>query len=160
MLTLECFSFNLNKFLIRSLIASVLAVMGILGGLVPEFSYQFTRLYFSSSAYTQDFNDAQVMNYARAVLLMESYRQQAYRSIQQIIGQSPPEIACNQPNTFRNLPSDAQKVAVDYCTNSKKIVENSGLNISQFNAMTTRVRSDKDLERRIQNAMIRIRQQK
>ncbi|MGH2416085.1 MAG: DUF4168 domain-containing protein [Microcystaceae cyanobacterium] len=133
--------------------------MGLLCGVIPEFSWQSPQLIFSSSAYTQDFSDAQVINYARAVLLMESHRQQAYLDIQQIIGQPPPEIVCNQPSTFRHLPTNAQKIAVNYCTISKKIVENSGLSTTQFNAITVRVQSDQDLERRIQNAMIRIRQQ-
>ncbi len=160
MLTFKCFSPNLNRTLTRSLVASVLAAIGILCGVVPEFSCQSLRLTFSSSAYTQDFSDEQVMKYAQAVLLMESLRQQAYQDIQQIIGDSLPNIACHQPNTLRNLPPDAQKIATDYCRTSKQIVENIGLSISQFNAITTRVQSDQNLERRIQNAMIQIQREK
>jgi hypothetical protein len=159
MLTFDCSLFNLNRTFIHTLVASVLAATAILCGIVPEFSSQSPRLNFSSSAYTQDFNDQQIANYARAVLLMESYRQQAYKDIQRAIGQPPPEIVCNQPSTFRNLPSEAQKIAVNYCKVSKKIVENSGISVSQFNTMTTRIRSDQNLERRIQNAMIRLQQQ-
>ncbi len=160
MLILCCSLAHLNTNFTRSLISSVLAAMGLLFGVVPELSWQAPRLSFTFSAYTQDFSDVQVTNYARAVLAIEAYRQRAYHNIQKIIGQSPPEIVCDRRETLRNLPTEAQKVAVDYCNTSKKVVENSGLSVSQFNNITLRVRSDQELKRRIQNAMIRIRQQK
>lgn len=148
-----------NRTFIRYLIATLLATIGLLCGIVPEFSSKSSRLAFTPYAYTQDFNDTQITKYAEAVLLMESYRLQAYRDIQQIVGQNPPNIVCNQPYTMTDLPQEAQKIAANYCTTSKNIVENSGLSVSQFNAITVRVQSDRVLERRIQNAMIRIRQQ-
>lgn len=160
MIVIDCFSFDLNRVLTRSLIACVMAAMSILCGVIPEFSWHSARMIFSSYARTQEFSEEQIMKYARAVLEIETRRQQAYQKIQQIIGQSPPDIVCNQPDTFRNLPREAQRIAVDYCTRSKTIVEKSGLTVAEFNAITLRVRSDRELERRIQNAMIRIRQRK
>jgi hypothetical protein len=153
-------SYQLNRKFTRSLMASILATIGLLGGVIPQFSWQSSSLSFSYLAYTQDFSDEQITKYAKAVLQIESYRLQAYQSIQKIIGQSPPIIVCNQRNTLRNLPADAQKIAVDYCNRSKKVVENSGLSVAQFNAMTTRVQSDQTLEKRIQTAIVRIRQQR
>jgi hypothetical protein len=159
MIIIDCFSFDLNRVLTRSLIAGFLAAMSILGGVTPEFSWQSPGIIFSYLARTQEFNDEQITKYARAVLEIESGRQQAYQKIRQIIGQSPPEIVCNQTDSLRNLPREAQTIAVDYCTSSKRIVEKSGLSVAEFNAITMRVRSERELERRIQNAMIRIRQQ-
>jgi Domain of unknown function (DUF4168) len=148
--------FDLSKILTRLLITGILSTLGILCGFVPEFSWHSTELIFNSSAYTQDFTDDQIDKYARAVLQMESYRQQAYREITQILGKTPPEIACNRRDSFRGLPSTAQRIAVDYCQTSKKIVEGSGLTTSQFNAITLRIRSDEPFERRIQSAILRI----
>jgi ABC-type transport system substrate-binding protein len=140
--------------------ASVLAAIGIFGGIVPEFSWQSSRLTFNSSAYTQDFTDTQINNYAAAVLKIEEERQQAYREIQKIIGKSPPAIVCNQPNTFRSLPPEARKIAVNYCNTSKRIAQKSGLTVDEFNAITARLQSDQNLKRRIQSAMIRIRRRR
>jgi hypothetical protein len=152
--------FDLSRILTRLLISGVLSALGILCGFVPEFSWQSTQLIFNSSAYTQDFNDNQVNQYAKAVLQMESYRQQAYREISQVMGKTPPEIACNQRDSFRSLPPLAQRIAVDYCNTSKKIVESSGLSTSQFNAITLRIRSDESLKRRIQSEIRRIQKSK
>lgn len=160
MVIIDGVPYSFNRRILRSLITGILAVMGILCGIVPEFSPPNTQLNFNYSAYTQDFNDTQITNYARAVLNMESYRQSAYRRIQQIIGRNPPAITCDRPDTFKSLPKEAQKIAVDYCNRSKSIVENSGLTVAQFNGMTQRLRSDQELKRRIQNAMIRIQRQK
>jgi hypothetical protein len=41
-----------------------------------------------------------------------------YQNIQQILGKTPPEIACHRRETFNNLPTEAQKIAVSYCQNS------------------------------------------
>jgi len=133
-----------------------LAVIAILGGLIPEFSWTTEVVSFRSSAYTQDFTADQIKRYATAVLLIETQRKQAYQAISQILGKIPPAITCNQRESFNNLPANAQKIAVDYCNNSKKIVQDSGLNATEFNAITNRVRSDDNLRRRVQNEMIRL----
>ena len=150
----------LKQTFIRSLMASILAVMGVVGGTVPEFSRYPLQLSFGFSAYTQDFNQAQIEKYAKAVLEIETLRQTAYQQIQEIIGNDPPNIICNQPNSFKELPRDAQKIAVNYCNKSKSIVENSGLTVRQFNDLTSRVRSDQELKRRVHNAMIRVQRQR
>ncbi|MGK7930029.1 MAG: DUF4168 domain-containing protein [Microcystaceae cyanobacterium] len=149
----------LKQTFIRSLMASLLAVMGVVGGTIPEFSRHPLQLSFGFSAYTQDFNEAQIEKYAKAVLEIETLRQTAYQQIQEIIGRNPPNIICNKPNSFKELPRDAQKIAVNYCNKSKSIVQNSGLTVRQFNDLTNRVRSDQALKRRVHNAMIRIQRQ-
>ena len=151
---------SLGKFLRRCFFPSILASTGILWGGVPEFSYDFPPLAFTFYAYTEDVNDQQVTNYARALLKIESYRQQAYQNIRQILGKTPPEIACHRRETFNNLPTEAQKIAVSYCQNSISIVENSGLSRSQFNDITRRLPSDQSLKERVQNAIIRIQREK
>ncbi len=160
MVTFQGFLTSDKSTLIRSLLVTVLAILGVVGGVIPEFSWQKNKFSFNYFAYSQDFNDTQIVNYANVVLSIEPLRQDAYQKIQKIIGRTPPNIACDQKETFKGLPNEAQKVAVNYCNQSRLIVQNSGLSVNQFNDMTLRVRSDQELKRRVQNAMIRIRQKK
>jgi ABC-type transport system substrate-binding protein len=158
MVNIYGFPYSLKQTFIRSLLTSILAVMGVMGGDVPEFStHSPLKLSFGFSAYTQDFNQSQIDKYAKAVLEIETRRQTAYQQIQKIIDRTPPNIICNQPDSFKELPRNAQTIAVNYCNESKAIVQNSGLTVSQFNEMTNKVRSDQELKRRVQNAMIRLR---
>ena len=160
MLTCPCSPTLLNRNLIRTAITSVLATISVLCGYVPQVFWQSPYFNFSYLAYTQDFSDTQLQNYARAVLQIESSRQQAYRQIERIIGRPPGNLTCYQPETLRNLPPEAQRIAVDFCNNSKKIAQNSGLSADQFNRITRQVQTDAVLKRRIQNAIRRIQQQK
>lgn len=148
---------NLNRAMTQPLITALLATMSLLCGVVPQLSWNLSNWTVSSIAYTQEFNENQVTNYAKAVLLIEAQRQQSYQQIQQIMGHSPPEIVCNRTDTLRLLPSEAQKVAVQFCNNSKKIAENSGLTTPQFNAITERAQQDPKFKRHVQDAMIRLR---
>ncbi|MEL4894051.1 DUF4168 domain-containing protein [Crocosphaera sp. Alani8] len=104
-----------------------------------------------------NFSEEDVTNYAQTVLKIERQRQMAYGQIEAIIEDQPPEIACNQPETIRKLPNNAQEIAVEFCNQSKKIAEDSGLSSNQFNAITENAQKDEILKKRIQNAMIRIR---
>ncbi|TRT81668.1 MAG: DUF4168 domain-containing protein, partial [Microcystis aeruginosa Ma_AC_P_19900807_S299] len=132
----------------RSFIVTFLAVIAILGGLIPEFSWTTEVVSFRSSAYTQDFTADQIKRYAKAVLSIETERKKAYQAISQILGKSPPVITCNHLESFNNLPADAQRIAVDYCNKSKKIVQDNGLTAAEFNAITNRIRSDDSLNRK------------
>lgn len=147
---------DLGQSLRRSFIVTFLAVIATLGGVVPEFSWTTAVVSFQSSAYTQDFTADQIKRYATAVLSIETQRKQAYQAISQILGKSPPVITCNHRESFNNLPANAQRIAVDYCNNSKKIVQDSGLNATEFNAITNRIRRDDNLRRQVQNEMIRL----
>jgi hypothetical protein len=147
---------SLGRYLRRIFFSSILASTALVWGMAPEFSYHSPRISFSYTAYSQDISDQQVANYARAVLKIEDNRQQAYANIQRILGKKPPEIACHRRESLRNLPSEAQKIAVSYCNNSVAIVENSGLTRSQFNDITRRLRTDSSLKKRVQDALIRI----
>ena len=154
---LYCSLLNLNRSLTQPIVITLLASISVLCGIVPQLSGNLSQLSFSTAAYTQEFNDNQINNYARAVLLIETQRQQAYDQIQKIIGHAPPEIVCNRTETLQSSPRDAQKLAVQFCNNSKKIAENSGLTAAQFNAITEQAHQNEKFKRRIQDAIIRIR---
>ena len=77
---------DLGQSLRRSFIVTFLAVIAILGGVIPEFSWTTDVVSFQSSAYTQDFTADQIKRYAKAVLSIETERKKAYQAILQILG--------------------------------------------------------------------------
>lgn len=132
-------------------------MVSILIGLAPEkCSWQSLCHNVGFFAYSQDLTEIQIIKYAKAVLIIETQRQQAYRTIQTLLGRNPPEIICNKAETFRTLTPEAKKVAVNYCSVSKKAVENSGLSVAEFNNITLKLQTDQALERRIQQTILKL----
>ncbi|WP_107671049.1 DUF4168 domain-containing protein [Cyanothece sp. BG0011] len=152
MVFIHCSLLNLNRIFTRSLMSSLVVFFGILNGcsLVPNVSP-------TPSPPPSSFSDEEVTNYAQTVLKIEDQRRIAYDEIEAVIDNQPPEIACDQPETIKQLPEQAQKIAVQFCNESKKIAQDSGLSSNQFNAITENAQKDATLKKRIQNAMIRIR---
>lgn len=148
---------DLNKTFTRFFIINSLAIIGILCGIVPEYAWNSSGLVFSFFAYTQDFSQTQIDQYAKVVLEIETERKTAYQQIQKILGQTPPQISCNQKDSLKKLPNDAQKIAVNFCNKSKKTAQDSGLKSSEFNAITDGLKKNSDLKNRIQKAIIQLR---
>jgi len=151
---------DLNKTFTRFFIINSLAIIGILCGIVPEFAWNSSGFVFSFFAYTQDFSQTKINQYAKVVLEIEVERKIAYQQIQKIVGTVPPKISCNQKDSLKKLPNDAQKIAINFCNKSKKIAQDSGLKSSEFNAITDEVKTNVDLKKRIQDIIIQLRQQK
>ncbi|TVQ45380.1 MAG: DUF4168 domain-containing protein [Gloeocapsa sp. DLM2.Bin57] len=101
----------------------------------------------------QTLSDEQISNYAQAVMQIESNRQQAYAEIQQIMGENPPDIVCNQPSSYNSLPEDAAQIAIIYCQTSENIVKDTGMTVEQFNQITQQVRQDQELEQKLLDVM-------
>lgn len=152
------FHFSQKQKFYRYLITGTLAIVSILGGVIPEGSRQSFSLTFSTSAYAQNISDEDIRKFAQAVLDIETRRQKAYDDIQKIMGTPPPTISCSDRTSFKNLPPDAKQIAEQFCKDSKNIVESRGLSVSKFNTITNRVQSNPDLQKRIQNSMIQIQQ--
>ena len=148
---------DLNKTFTRFFIINSLAIIGILCGIVPEYAWNSSGLVFSFFAYTQDFSQAQINQYAKVILEIETERKTAYQQIQKILGKNPPQISCNQKDSLKKLPNDAQKIAVNFCNKSKRIAQDSGLKSSEFNAITDGLKKDSNLKNRIQKAIIQLR---
>jgi len=98
-----------------------------------------------------------IANYAKAVLAIEPSRQEAYSEIQKMLNhEKVPDIICTQADSIAALPNRVQDIAVNYCNQSKKIGEGQGLTMAQFNEITVKAQSDPDLQRRIQNELVRL----
>ncbi len=106
-------------------------------------------------------NNAEVKSYAISLLKMEPLRQGAYDDIKRIMGgKEPPKIICSDSNSVNSIPSQAQGIAVNYCKNSQKIVTENGLSVNRFNEITEKIPNDPGLQKRIQEELIKIQNNK
>ena len=159
-----CFQARRNRVLLRrigkplaaSLVVGGFASIGLLSGLTPDLSKR-SLLAFSSVAYAQDMGDTDVTNYAQAVLEMEPVRQTAFDEIKKLIGSEDiPPIVCHKPESLDALPKNARKIALNYCSQSQKIVESNLLSIARFNAITVDMQNNPNLKTQIQKELLRI----
>ena len=136
----------------RFFMSSLITLLGILYGcsLVSTISTSFSQSIMK-------FSDKDITNYAQIVLKIEDQRQIAYQKIEEITEGLPQEISCDQSYTLKQLPNQAQTIAVKFCNLSKKIAQDSGLSSNKFNSITEKAQKDTTLRKRIQNAMIRAR---
>ena len=145
----------LNQYCGSIILSSSLALLGVMGGVIPEFSPSLGSFNFTYTALAQ--SDREVKEYAQLALRIERLRQRALADIRRaLLGKEPPTIVCNQPESFNSLNQAAREIADDYCQKSKKIVEDSDLSVSTFNSMTARLQSDRKLMERVQNEMRRL----
>lgn len=144
----------------RSLFIGGLATAGLLMGVVPGLSLnlgQAPTLEWGTAAMAQDFTNEEITNYSRAVIALESRRVNAIREIKKIVGDVP-RIVCNDSNSIRTLPGNAPRIAVDYCSEAKKIIEQNDLTVSEFNEITRRQQADVAFRQRIQAEILRLRE--
>lgn len=143
---------------VHSVIVATLASVGILSGIVPGLSGNSPQLVSSNSAYAQDISKSELTNYAKAVLAIEPLRLSAYDEIKKIVG-SVPSLVCDPKQISRGLPRNAQGIAINYCNQSKKIVESNDLTIARFNNITVQLQSDSNFQKKVQNELIRLQRQ-
>lgn len=147
---------RIGKPLATSFFVGALATIGVLSGFAPDLSSRSTNFSFSSAAYAQSVTNTEVTKYARAVLVMEPVRQTAFTEIKKMIRGDIPPIVCHKPKSLNTLPTNARKIAVNYCKRSKQIVESNGLTINRFNAITINLQSNPNLKRQVHDELIRI----
>lgn len=116
----------------------------------------------------RNFSDAEVRNYAVAVLDIDSSRQEALASVQAMLEQaglntSQVDLSCTNTRSLNRLPNsiraDVRETVVGFCNRASTIVENSGLTVERFNAMTAAHQSNPDLAERIALAITQIKTQ-
>jgi hypothetical protein len=154
MLTINFTSCKLHKILAPFFTSGILAAMGIFSGLVPEIFPQSPNLSFVAYAYAQDYSKEEVVNYARAGFAVEMLRQRVYQEIKAIINEPPPDIVCNEPDTFQSLSRDVKEIAIKYCNESSQIVKNHNLSVSRFNELKQVYDRGGDFYHQVQNVLI------
>jgi hypothetical protein len=144
-------SFRLYRSLMLGIMASCLS---ILGGIVPDHTFGQPHQIFASAAQAEDFNDAELRNYAAALMKIEPARQSALAEVSKANGGTTlPNLVCSQPDTMEGLNTDAKTIFINYCEECKKIAAERGLTIDKFNQITQAVRSTPELKQRVQNFM-------
>lgn len=96
-----------------------------------------------------------VANFVRAAMAMEPKRKQAVEEIQSAMG-AVPAIRCDNRESFNELDPAVRSVAINYCNESKRIVESSGLSVERFNEILMAQKSDQALRDRIQSEICRV----
>ena len=99
-----------------------------------------------------------IENYARAILAIEPIRQAAYEEIQKMTNnETIPDVTCTKSESLAALPKNIQGIAVNYCQRAKKFIDDTeGLTMDKFNAITSSVQSNPELQQRIQNELVRL----
>jgi hypothetical protein len=138
----------------RPLLLGILTGMsGILIGVVPDFTVSQPNLLFSSAARADEFSDADLRNYATALMQIEPIRQSALAQVRASTGGTLPNLVCNQPNTMEGLNTEAKSLFVNYCNKCETIASSRGLSIERFNQITQSVRSNSQLQNKVRGFM-------
>lgn len=142
---------NIQKILLRFFTTGIVAATGLVGILVVEANPSFSR--FSSAAYAQNFTENEVTSYAKAGYEVELLRQQVYKEIKSMLNERPPDIVCNRPKTFQNLPDNVKQTVSRYCDDSRKIVQRHDLTIDRFNQLKRFYDRGGKFYQQVQNAL-------
>lgn len=132
---------KLNKLYIRILSTSVLALIGLMAGVIPEISKQSPdinlayRLTISNKAYAQQFTPEETENYAKAGYQVELLRRKVYQQIKTLINEPLPNIVCDDRSTLDSLQPEVSEIANSYCDRSRQIVQQNNLTVDRFNEL-------------------------
>lgn len=135
----------------------LLAIASLLLGWAPGLG-QDGALSLGSQAMAQakkPVSAEQIAKFVRSAMAMEPKRKQALQEIQAIMGQVP-TIRCDNRDSFNELDPAVRGVAINYCNESKRIVESNELSVERFNEILLEQRSNKALRERIQNEICRL----
>lgn len=153
-----------NKIYSRIVSTSILAVIALMSGYVPEISMRSPTLdsiessyvSFRANAYAQQFTPEETTNYAKAGYQVELLRREVYKEIKSIMNQAPPNIVCDQQQTLQNLNSNVRAIADRYCMQSQQIVQENNLTIDRFNELKTHYDRRDDFYRQVQNILLKL----
>lgn len=141
----------------RLIQGGLLAIATLLLGWAPSLG-QDGGLSFDSRAMAQSkkpVSAEQIAKFVRSAMAMEPKRKQAVQEIQAIMGQVP-TIRCDNRESFNELDPAVRGVAINYCNESKRIVESNELSVERFNEILLEQRSNKALRERIQGEICRL----
>lgn len=113
------------------------------------------------NGYAQNFTDEEIVNYATAVLAMESSRKQAYAEIADLMSSAGLDVlrydlrclsldALELPRAVRR---PVRYLLINYCNDAKEIVEETGLTVQTFNSITVNHQEDETLAEQIQSEL-------
>ncbi len=144
----------------RILNVSILAILGIMLGITPQFSFKSYNFTFDSSAYARNYTRQEIVNYARAGWQIELLRRRTYKKIKQQTNRRPPNIVCNRPATIDQLPQNIRGIARNYCYETTNIIRNNNLSIRRFNELKQDYDRGGEFHQQVQQMLIDFQHQK
>lgn len=136
------------------IMGTIASLLGILGGIVPDFTASHPSSLFANMARADEFSDPDLRNYAAALMQIEPIRQSALSEVSRANNSSAlPNLVCNQPNTMEGLNSEAKSLFINYCNQCETIAASKGLSIDRFNQITQAVRTNPELQNRVRSFM-------
>ncbi len=164
MLNVESAVPKLNKLYVRILSSSVLALMSLTSGLIPEISVAShdanknsgLTISWSREAYGQQFTPEETENYAKAGYEVELLRREVYQEIKNLINEPPPNIVCDQQSTIDNLQPEVKEIANRYCNQSRQIVQRNNLTINRFNELKTHYDRRDSFYQQVQGILLKL----
>ncbi len=124
---------------------------------LAQWSFVGEPAYAQSSSQATTISSAEIRNYALSVLDIENIRQQWSESIIEVLEvDTPPSIACNDPDSIQEMRRNAREMVIRFCNASIEIVEGHNLSISRFNAITELMNSNTELQERIQDELLNL----
>jgi len=155
----------------RSALAVVAAGLAVGGWAVTELAAPnpglSQTLLAQTDDFSSDFSEAEIYSYAASVLAMDGPRTAALSEIQALLADVDQDItqldlSCTTTQTLNRLPRSVQRqvrtLVIDYCNLAQGIVENNGLTVERFNAITTAHNQDGALAEQIRTALIKLQQ--
>lgn len=141
-----------NQIFFQSLMVGVLAAVGIVSGVTPEFSKDSHTLVFSNTAQAQAVSNDELSRYVRASLKIEQLRLVVYNEIKKVNGGNVPDIdSCS----LQGLPGNIRPIWQNFCQQSQSITDAEGFSNNRYNAITRMRQADANLERRVKEEAAR-----
>lgn len=154
----SCILHPVTRFLavsLLSLLGATLNISPLVSHRAVDGSRQVLTVGQTAMAQATAVTDDEVTRYARSILDIEPIRREALEELSSILEtDSPPSVMCNNESSYNNMPREARRVVVDYCHQSRDIVEGYDLSISRFNFITEQQQRNRTLRNRIQQELI------
>jgi Domain of unknown function (DUF4168) len=144
---------NFHHFSRTLLLGVITGCLSLATGIVPDLTASQPSLVFSSSARADEFSDADLRNYAAALMEIEPIRQSTLAQVRASTGGTLPNLVCNQPSSMEGLNNEAKSLFVKYCNQCETIASSRGLSIDKFNQITQSVRANPQLQNRVRSFM-------
>ena len=112
-------------------------------------------------------SNEEITQYARAVLKIDQYRNDAYTKIKNILltvdlNISEMSVSCSDAQNLSNVPRpvrrEVREILTSYCNQSHDAVEETGLTPRRFNEITAAHEADQTVFERIQQELLRLQQ--
>ncbi len=100
-------------------------------------------------------NPEKISAYAQSILSLEPQRISSYEKMKvESKDEAPPKVVCDREDTIKRLRGNIKKIAVNYCNESKKIVESYQLTVAEFNMITQQVNENADVKKLVVEQLV------